>query len=762
MHPVPINEAEGVIQRFYDPYRCHLKDWRFACDPGTNGKVRQNFHATSFSWDAGHGKTVIRLEKDVDLDVSMYDGLIACVSLTDTTCITITLVIDGREYVPINCTRGTNTSEEYEGPLAGKMISHIRITLTDDSSQPGNGHLFWLGVFNRQRREDRQARPNPFRDGWNDLLVSPGPLDVKPTLGLFFGATELDAIRKRAKTGPYRKLMDKLRKVADGERQKEPWRGVATHPNDKRPRCYRLRGPEPISQLAMQCGAFVGLIDNDPTLLRMAANHAMALCHCATWQPEFLPTLPGSSWEQRAFYEYRWAHNAIFAWDWAGCCLTEAGKHLLAQCLATKALPWILQTLMQHPYVRTCNQGVYIAWGAILCELALSSRYPYATELLDAAVKALDETVVAYFMPDGGTYEGVGYGTSTCGHALVAYQALARHQGVEFRTIVPPVLKQFNQYLVTMLSTVQPYGSTIKTADGGRAGVCVYEECLAGLHQLTGDPAMASLMAGMMVQEDDSRLHQACSPGALFNLIFGPDELPDPRAEPPVFSILNHTGMLCSCRPTEQGPVRLQLTGGMANTGHCHEDRGSIVLEAFGEEIAVERGQMGYDDPRCSTISYARYHNVLIPEFDDVLLSRQLNPCPAATIPEGEGDVVRMRASIDVTPAWGPRVKHVTRVVESDQPTSFRVTDAVESIQELRVSFNLHSSFPWVRTDAGWMTRGHKAVLTVHPLWKTDSESGAPDFIDGLKRPVYHLCLVAPPASRHRLQTILKVEPAVG
>ena len=88
-----------------------------------------------------------------------------------------------------------------------------------------------------------------------------------------------------------------------------------------------------------------------------------------------------------------------------------------------------------------------------------------------------------------------------------------------------------------------------------------------------------------------------------------------------------------------------------------------------------------------------------------------------------EGDEIKVRASIDVTAAWGDLVKSCVRRVESDEPAAFTVTDEVELPTEGRVSFNLHSKFPWVKGENGWTTCGTKAQLTVMTEWQVDKES---------------------------------------
>ena len=756
--PMPLNDAEGVIQRFYDAQRCRLGDWACASAPAAGVRTSQAFYGVLIAWDAASGGVSARLSRPLDFDLAGYDRLILCATLPATATVTVRATVDGQEQTSLARVQGTNTSEEWEGPVTGGHLTALTIEVTDRARDPANAALFWLGVAHAARRAELRTRPNPFRDAWADLLAPPGAVpEPRPTLGLCFGADDLARLRAKARVPGYQVLLDRVRQRAQAVLTKEPWRGVGRYPNHPAPRCYRVRETAHIDLLGMRSAAFIGLLDRDAALLRAAADQALALAHCETWQPEFQPTLPGSSWEQRAFYEYRYAQNAIAAWDWAGAYLTEPGRQLLAQAVATKALPWILQTLMRHRYIRGCNQGAYMAWGGLVCLLALQRVYPYAHEYIAPVVKALDETVNTCFAPDGGTCEGVGYASSTMGHALLAYHLLARHRGVPLRDMVPPVLLQSRDYFRTMLSTTRPYGAVIKVADGGRSGVCVYADGLGLLWQLTDDPGLAALLAGMVSEATLAESH--ATPGAIYAFVFGPDALPAPAATPPVFHVLPHTGQLCSCRPTPAGPVRLQLIGTPAGAGHAHEDKGSFVLEAFGEELACERGQMPYDDPRATTLKHARYHNLLIPADGATLFTHQVNPCPAAIIPTGRGDEQRLAATVDSAPAWGAAVTRCVRTIASETPTAFVITDEMALARPERVSFNLHSRFPWRQTDAGWVTTGARATLTVRPLWPPETASADVDLVDGDKQPVHHLVLVAPAAAVHRLTTELTVTP---
>jgi len=55
VRPVPISEAEGMIQRFYDPHRGYLDQWDFERDPSTGGRIKPEFAATMVERQHGGG-----------------------------------------------------------------------------------------------------------------------------------------------------------------------------------------------------------------------------------------------------------------------------------------------------------------------------------------------------------------------------------------------------------------------------------------------------------------------------------------------------------------------------------------------------------------------------------------------------------------------------------------------------------------------------------------------------------------------------------
>lgn len=636
------------------------------------------------------------------------------------------------------------------------------ITISDPGDGPGEIQLFFLGVFQKQRRQHIRNRILPYPEDWVDLLLPEGdePSEPEPQLGLFFGKEELERLRLRVAGKTWRSVFERLRASAHSFEDTEPWRGIGHTVNNLPVRNGHCSDGVNASHnwiniTAMRICGFVGLLDRDHKLMRIALHHALALAHCDTWTTGFMSGMPGSSWETRCFSEFRNAINAIFAWDWAGSLLTPAGKELLAQAVSIKSLPWVQQTLMRHPYVRGNNQGIFFSFGGIVISIALGKHWPYGDDFIEPFRKALDQTVTTYYASDGGTYEGIGYATGSLQQALTAYAIYARHKDLPLEDIVPDVAIRSVDYITAMLSTEAPIGAIIKHSDGGRAGACVRPGALGLLCRLSDDPAVPAVLAGI----NEHALDPTYTPEDELNIIWGPDELPEPAANPPTFRNLQKTGLLCSTRVGREGLVRVQFIGGPAGAGHGHDDRGSFVLEAFGEELAIERGQMPYVDPRSATIKQARYHNLAIPHDENGQPMRQHNPCPVDSIAQGEGDETRLHCRMNLNGVWPEPVTDCSRELASDSPQELLVIDRITAARPIQVGFYLQSRYPWNRTAKGWTTQGTRARLTVLPEWTTISESGEEDFILGTKEPAYCLKLLSAPSQSHELATRLVVEP---
>lgn len=463
-------------------------------------------------------------------------------------------------------------------------------------------------------------------------------------------------------------------------------------------------------------------------------------------------TRPGALWDHRAFAAMSMTAGFTCALDWAGALLTDAGLDLAGRALSLKVLPMVDFSLRKYAYMRHMNQAIFFAYTGILAVSTLGRLMECGGDGLDWYVNVLRETVDDYILPDGGTYEGPAYHDASISRALEGFAVAAQYWKTPLEDLIPPALLRSGAYYQAMASTAHP-GACVCTSDGGRVGKRCAEGGVPFLARITQDPQLARLTAALC-QPDASGTVQ----GALALLTKGPQTLPEPAAAPPVFAILEDTGMLCCCRPTEAGPVRLQLVGAKANAGHSHEDKGSFVLEAFGEELLLDRGTCFYGDGRSELLKHAWRHNVLTADDAEGRPLHQRNPVPEPILPSGSGDEVALHAEIDTSAAWPEVLAQAVRTVASEDPGAFELTDRACRTERGTVSVHFQSRFPWVADGRTWVSRGTRAAVTIAPQWEVDRSEAGEDLFDSNYTPVFRLSLHTKPGVEFVLRTSITVE----
>jgi len=755
MRAIPINAAEAIFEAFWDPEISGFREYSFRPNVNTRARISQFWCWVELTWEtAKPGEHVATLTRELQLDLEDYDGLLVQCTMPDTAALTVRVIVDGREKVSIERARGVNGGEEYAGKLEGKKLEKIELVFESIRGGPGAAYLQWIGIFNYDIKARMEARKPPFSPDWPGLIK---PLDEritpKPTLGIFFGPEDLEAIRRRAQSPPYRPIMDEMRSVAQSLLNRQPeediWEFAPTHRIwGDRCRYGRVRNSSKPSMTdpARIC-AFVGLIDEDPDLLRMAARFALSLAHCRYWCEGFTGRFPGSRWHHRCFYEYANTVACVFTLDWAGSVLTERGVRLVLHAMGMKGLPTIDWDFAESEYIHHMNQGIFFSYGRILGLLALQRHYPRVAGRIDLAEKVLFEIFDNYVMEDGGSHEGMAIWNASVSEGITALIALARYRGIPIKEYLPKKLLKSVDFAFTMLSTAGLPGEYLTIGDA--VPNVLSHDTVAMMSAAHDDPRWKELLAGML-----KRVPEATH---TMTMIYGPESLPPPRVSIPTFSRLPYTGQLTSCRETSMGPIRLHLVGAKAEAGHLHEDKGGFILEAFGEALAIDRGMTPYADPRCPLLDDAIYHNMLTPVMPDRTHPHQLNPCPTAIIPQGEGDEQRLSASIDTTPAWNGLFRKHTRQIESPRPELFFISDDVMFDEPRQASFHLHSYHPIRKDNESFLVEGDKAVLSATPLWTTSGSRFEEDLVDREFKPVWHLMLTSEPIITRQLVTALQV-----
>ncbi len=795
--PIPINEAEAIVEPFWDRRISPLP--RYTVIPGGEdapdaprlaaggvsstlpegnldaagrrvgsgeaptpdatanpwgARAFQFWCWTTLAWDrAPMGRPVISICRTLEVDLAGYDTLIVRLAAASHVCLTVRADIDGRERTLIDRQPGTGEAREYEAPLGGMVMRRLSITLESGRERAEEAWLGWIGVADARRREAMLARPNPFGPAWEgELLPSGAAVDLTPRLSIVFGPGDLEAVRARALSPLYRPLMDQLRERArqamahprSPEDQIGAWHATSQWKLLVRD---RERDYRPFFIDAPIC-AFVGLVDRDPAASRFAARIAMSLAHTDHWHYSFQQGFPGSTWDIRGFPESMVSHAVALAADWAGCWLTPDAEHLLRFAIATRGLPKAREVMLQWEYLWDCNQGHMIGIGRILGLLAVERGWPRTRDDIDQFGRDVREMTERYVQPDGSTHEGVGYWSNTFRATLPGLTALARYRGKRLADLVPPRLAATWSYIGALLSTAGEPGSYLPIAD--TVGNRIALDAIAGMADAFGGPWSGLLGACL---ERGRVLNHDWTHDGIFTIVHGPDRCPRPSVEVPVFSRLATAGLISSNRPWIGGStVRVFLVGAMAGAGHGHRDKGSFILEADGETFALDRGMTPYEDAdNVPFLKSEEAHNLAVPDG-----CFQANPSPHRAAWEGDGDGVRLAAAIDTGKTWLPPVLGCRRTIESPRPDGIEIVDEIEMAEPRAVRFLLHTALPVEMAGTAARVVGMRSVLTVTAAWAEAAE-GEPCGVDWSYAPVARIALRSAPGRHHLLRTVLEL-----
>ena len=346
-----------------------------------------------------------------------------------------------------------------------------------------------------------------------------------------------------------------------------------------------------------------------PPALRMAARIALSQAFCGSWDA-WIDTIPETVWEDRGFPNFIIGVGCAMVLDWAGCMLTEQGREVVVKALADKALPRIQQSLMKHDYMWYSNQGAWDVYGAIVFSVAIASRWPHGDMFLDRTMEILNGIVDRYIAEDGGSFEGTDYQLHTMAFAMLAAEAFGRLRGRPASEVASASLSRSVELPPHHGERGPP--SRARPAPGrrrpGRRPMAAH--CVALLLRLTGGRELEPLLALLLPRVEPDMSMRLDNPALL---VFGPESLsggsrhaglPGPSGFGPPHLFPADAG----------GSVRVVLAGcGVKDAGHSHEDRGSLIVEAFGRSLLNEVGMIDYEIAEHVLLKDARYHCVACP-----------------------------------------------------------------------------------------------------------------------------------------------------
>jgi hypothetical protein len=764
------NEAEAILEPYYDGgdsdhtkyNRGQLPYYTITPKESPFAAIRQNWEGLSISFQKGNQPASLTMARNCRIPAGEYDILRVFCSLPASVELSVRAELDGA-WAALGTKRGTDTTGEFDFPFQGKALTGVEMTFAQVEVKEGAISLHWLGLSNKAREEAMVKRPNGFDAEWRDLLrEQEDPGAFEPQVGIWFGKEELSALRSRVTSGALAPLYKEMRRQAEQDLAREPEKDIGVFiPNPDR-RWVRTRdmGKENTSAI-MQRLAFVGLVDEDPRMSRMAVRMALSAAHCEYWCESIMGVLPGTVWHHRSFTEQGYLKGCALVLDWAGDFLTSYGKSVIVDAMVMKGLPRLESDFKRQEYIRYMNQGVFFSSGRIFGLLALARFFPRYQGMLPDAEKDLNEIVDAYIQKDGGTPEGPAYWSGTFHFAMPLYFVLARHHGRDSGSYVSEALRKTGDYALSMLSVT---GNGILTYPLNDAHAGLYPpELMAAFWRLTGGEGFRQVLAAELAQslgelKAGKKLSLPLAP-ELF--ILAPDELPEmTRYEGSGYYVLPDLGMARLIRNDPRlGRVGFLLISGLADGGHYHHDKGSFILETEHEGLLIDRGIVTYSHPDVYLMGKPQYHNLFLPVFDDgIVLQKAVRQGAFLERPEYRDGA--FSAVADSTGAWDDRrVLENRRTVTSSSACEYLLEDSLKTSEPSTGMFLLNTYLPGVREGNAVLLRGERSLVRIEAEGWTPERIVIEEFgVDGELRPVTRISFISGKAAVHKIKTRIRLE----
>lgn len=759
MRNVEINMAQSIFEPFWDggeSYPGHkkysvLSQYKITNQNGCDATIETIWYAVQVRIKSATDSNpwCVSMERDCKLDIHGYDILRIFASIPSEMKIRLICTIDGTENTIID-TVGKG-SDEYDGKIEGSFITHIKLEFACTNSESCTGLLFWMGLTNSIKQAEMTAKQSPYTPDWEGCFEE--IYEIKPELGLYFDEKELEALRKKLSASPYKASMDDLRKQANEHMKIVPENLIGTYLPSNNPRFVSSRDLKADLIRPMELLAFVGIIDNNAHMLKMACRMALSVSHCVNWCTSVIEAFPGATWHHRSFIESACSVACVKVLDWAGTMLTWHGKNIIYDAIIMKGLPRIDADIKTMDYIWNMNQGLVFSCGLITILLALSKRHPRYTGRLLEAEKDILKMWENYIFKDGGSAEGPGYWQYTYVSMLTSMILLARYYKKDLKDYVPDSIIKSGNYVLCMLSD-QNNGLNVLPINDTNIHSKVTPIVCASFVNMSDDPKWKKLLKSSIGESLDVYYVEF--------FILAPTFLEDaePIADKDSFISLPYTGQTSLRRVTDNvGIIHLHMQSGPILFGHSHQDKGEVILEVNKKPILIDRGTCDYSITY-PQIAQSSFHNLLVPVKNGVPYSQHTkDESRSGKILEDKFDNGILLYSSDNANVWmdGIFKKNIRRIC-SYSPYVYIINDDVVYSEETASCFILNTYGKISKSENHAVIVQDDIQITVYtPNWTPKLIEYGEQGFDGELKAVNQLRMYTDKQLSHNLITVIEV-----
>lgn len=754
MNNIKINNAETIFEPFWDSGESYPEHFKYSRLTPYEIIADKNSLAEPM-WSGVRiivgARETLTIRRKCDLDITGYDIFRMFAAVSASIKIKILCKLDG-EFKTVLSASGKGSAGEYDGEINGNLISEIELTFINESEATVQGNLSWLGLSNSVLQKQMENEKSRFSSEWEGCFKD-GDVEFEPTIGIFFDNDGLKAIREKVKQEPFLSIFNELKKRAKSHMEDEPESSIGEYVPYINPVYIRDRDKSRVEYCKfMEDIAFVGLVENDYDMLRMACRMALSLSCCTNWCEGVMGAFPSTTWHHRSFTEERIGVGCMKVLDWAGSVLTWHGQNIIYDAIIMKALPRLDADVKTMDYIWHMNQGVFFAGGLVTILIGLSKRYPRYNSRLDEAEKDLISIWSNYVADDGGCAEGPSYWMDSFRSMIINMYMLARYREKSLKEYLPQIIKKSEAFAVCMLSDINDGFSFLPINDTGGFG-SYHPLVPAFFMQVSENPLWSKMLKPKLLTPN-------LPYGAELIIISDKAEVSENNAYDSQFLTLNNVGHTMIKRKAEEvGTVHMHIIGGgLVTFGHSHSDKGSVILEVDGVPLLIDSGVCSYASSEVKQFAEPKRHNLLMP---DIKGENQLV--------DGSGAIGKIlcsqysdgvfRYSTDLTDAWNKEIfKKNIRSVVSDDPAVFRICDDIEYFEECASVFVLNTYGEIAVSNGIFVITYNGVSVNITPKNWMPENFVIEESTDGRGENVNRLMLYTPKAKSHNLITELTVD----
>lgn len=613
-----LNQAEGIFYPAFDKYLC--RDEQVSID---QGEIVRLWDSLTF-----RGGKHFTVHWSGRVTLGEYDHFLGFLSFPREAVLKATGIVDGQNMVLAEDVHGDEDPVEIKGKFepaekdfAEKQVLTDLFLELDSPSEHNVIILSWLGLFNSEREEELEKSVPSWKEEWEEEIEKGHPGTIQDNLVL----TPEEAKALKDLVGQEEKLQEFYRKNAE-EAMKIDYRAIMREYAPRESGLYRFvrvrdRGRQSLEGPILNL-AIAGYLLEEEAYSIHAARLILALI-AMKWCEGPVCDMESSKFHHVCFTEDHMVSEVTLAMGFLGGILKESARKRIADKVED-AWKVIMEKCGEPGYRNFMNQGIVGSRGALLGAVYLQLQKGGFEKAIEECYERHTRIVNVYLTEEGHCAEGGSYFEYSFSTSILLWHVYAKYTGKSWQEVVPAAFRRAGRYQEALMSVNNRRGQRIAVnCDGGNE---VSTLLLVFMTLVCEFPEGNNYLIARFEGEEVEQISKSFD--MLFYQHYKEKVSLHPYYKPEREEIsLPKSGLLTY----RQGSTKL-LVGAERNpyTGHFHEDRGQVVLQAEGETLLPDLGTVSYGNTKSLLMDKRQYHNLAFPSDLNMLVESEVGMKAAA------------------------------------------------------------------------------------------------------------------------------------